>query len=237
MDQNPDNRPISARRLQRMAAVLARRQPDVTIILEDVHDPHNVSAVLRSCDATGVSNVRLVYDLDEPPELSRGVAAGTHNWLNVDQDRSIADSYEIVRGRGQRVLATTLLGSTHDLYDLDLTDPVALVFGNESRGLSQDAIRGADDRIRIPMMGMAESLNISVACAVTLFELMRQRRDAGQFDCAATPLEDMRWTLEQWLRRDRRDPRIASAADFDPTVYPVVRPRTHPIPTNNDGAD
>lgn len=227
-------KPITPRRLQRMASVLARRQPDISVVLEDVHDPHNVSAVLRSCDATGVYDVHLVYDLDEPPELSRIVSAGTLRWLETTHHPDIATCYRDQRALDRRIYATTLSGDALDLYDVDLTSPCALVFGNESRGLSSRAIDEADACVRIPMMGMAESLNISVACAVMLFEAMRQRRLAGHFDDAALEIDQMRETLARWLERDERDPAMAARAEFDPTEFPPVWPRTQPRPPSAD---
>jgi tRNA (guanosine-2'-O-)-methyltransferase len=232
---NSDPKPISPRRLQRMAAVLARRQQGLSVVLEDVHDPHNVSAVLRSCDATGVADVHLIYSQDEPPQLSRGVAAGTLRWLSVTFHDDLSDCYDALRAGGKRIYATTLAGPTLDLYDANLTEPCALVFGNESRGLSEQAIELADARVRIPMMGMAESLNISVACAVTLFEAMRQRKLAGMFDTPSTDIGEMRRTLSQWLDRDDRDPDLAFQATFDPTAFPLVWPRTQPMPQTTDG--
>lgn len=234
MTERLDRKPITRRRLQRMASVLARRQPDISVVLEDVHDPHNVSAVLRSCDATGVADVRLIYDIDEPPELSTGVAAGTQRWLSVNRHEDIASCYQSLREAGRTIYATCLAGDTFDLYSLDLTRPCAFVLGNESRGLSTQAIDRADACIRIPMMGMAESLNISVACAVILFETMRQRRMIEMFDETANDEVEMRSTLRAWLERDGRDPSVATDADFDPRIFPLVWPRTKPMPVMDD---
>jgi tRNA (guanosine-2'-O-)-methyltransferase len=213
-----------------MASVLARRQPDVALVLEDVHDPHNVSAVLRSCDATGVPAIHLVYTDEEPPELSGGAAAGTQHWLDVHHHGSVNECYAQLRRAGMRVYATTIDGTTVDLHDVDLTRPCAFVFGNESRGLSADAAGLADARLKIPMMGMAESLNISVASAVTLYEMLRQRRDAGRYRSATTPARELRETLAAWLQRDDRDPRQAAGAHFDPDAFPSPRIHTHARP-------
>lgn len=223
-------KPITRRRLERLASVLARRQPDVAVVLENVHDPHNVSAVLRSCDATGVDSVHLTYSQEEEPELSRIVSAGTLRWLNIHRHERINDCYAALRETGHTIYAATVDGPTADLYDLDLTAPCAFVFGNEARGLTAEAAERADGRVRIPMMGMAESLNISVACAVTLFELLRQRRAAGRYAEAGYGREHMERTLATWLERDERDPRLATEASFEPTLFPPVWPRTRPIP-------
>jgi tRNA (guanosine-2'-O-)-methyltransferase len=219
-----------------MAAVLARRQPDVSIVLEDVHDPHNVSAVLRSCDATGVSDVHLVYDRDEPPELSRIVSGGTRRWLHMTTHADIDTCYDALRDTQRPIYATSLAGEARDLYEVDLTQPCAIVFGNESRGLSDHAVDSADDCLRIPMMGMAESLNISVACAVILFEVLRQRRAAGAYDAPGLDAKSMRRTLAGWLERDQRDPRLAADAVFDPQAFPLVWPRTEPMPGSDESS-
>jgi tRNA (guanosine-2'-O-)-methyltransferase len=211
--------------------VLARRQPDVAVVLEDIHDPHNISAVLRSCDATGVDNVHLVYSgAQDEPQLSTGVATGTLRWLNLRHHQDIAACYASLRSAGLTIYAATVDGPTTDLYDLNLAAPCALVFGNESRGLSEEASDNADGRVRIPMMGMAESLNISVACAVSLYELLRQRRATGSYDVSGYPVEELRLTLSAWLERDERDPGLAAEARFDARIFPPVWPRTRPMP-------
>jgi tRNA (guanosine-2'-O-)-methyltransferase len=201
-----DNRPITPRRLNRMRTVLERRQPDLTVVTENVHDPHNISAVLRSCDAVGISKVHLVYTIEERPELSKDVAASAQKWLEVVQHASIAACYNSLRQDGFSIYATALREEAVDLHDLDLTQPVALVFGNEQRGCTEEAVSLADAPVMIPMMGMVQSLNISVACAVTLYEALRQRRVAGAYDVPKLPEQVRTDTLEFWLRRDRRAP-------------------------------
>ena len=189
-----------------MQTVLRQRQPDLTVVLENVHDPHNISAVLRSCDAVGVSRVHLVYTFEEEPKLSKGVSASALKWLEIERHDSIDACYERLRQNGFRILATALRDDCHDLHTLNLTAPTALVFGNEMRGCSDEAVEAADGTLLIPMMGMVQSLNISVACAVTLYEALRQRRGAGAYDTPKIPEAVRRQTLDHWLRRDRRAP-------------------------------
>jgi tRNA (guanosine-2'-O-)-methyltransferase len=201
-----DQRPITPRRLERMREVLERRQPDLTVVIENVHDPHNISAVLRSCDAVGVASVHLVYTLEEEPELSRVVAASAQKWLDIQRHGSIDECYDRLRQHGFTIYATALREECHDLHSLDLTAPVAFVFGNEMRGCSDEAADLADGAMIIPMMGMVQSLNISVACAVTLYEALRQRRAIGAYDSPKLPAEVRNQTLDFWLKRDRRLP-------------------------------
>lgn len=207
-------RPITDRRLARMAGILARRQLDVAVVIENVHDAHNVSAVLRSCDATGVATAHLVYTDQELPELSKGVSASAQRWLDVHHHDAIEPCYARLREAGQTIYATYLSDDALDLYELDLTKPCAFVFGNESLGVSTAALEGADARLKIPMMGMVDSLNISVAAAVTLYEVLRQRREAGLYAAPAYPESHMRAQLRAWLLREDRDPARADDAIF-----------------------
>lgn len=187
-----------------MIDVLERRQPDLTVVIENVHDPHNISAVLRSCDATGVAAVHLVYTLEERPKLSRNISAGALKWLEVVDHDSITDCYRDLRAQGFSIYATHLDASSQDLYEIDLCRPTALVFGNEHRGVSEEAVEHADGSILIPMMGMVRSLNISVACAVSLYEALRQRRVAGEYDRRKLSVAEFNTRLTHWHRRERR---------------------------------
>ena len=195
--------PRTDRRVQRIESVLARRQTSLTVVLEDVHDQHNASAVLRSCDAVGVLDVHLVYVHEEPPRRAfhRTTSGSAAKWLRMHFHPSVDDCYAYLRETGQRIYATALRDDTHDLYELDLTLPTALVFGNEQRGVSDRAIELADGTVSIPMQGMVESLNISVACAVSLYEAMRQRRSAGMYERPQLDDGTLQAIRDEWLRK------------------------------------
>jgi tRNA (guanosine-2'-O-)-methyltransferase len=183
--------------------VLARRQPDLTLVLEDVHDPHNASAVLRSCDAVGLLRVHLVYVQERVPKesFSRTVSGSAAKWLQLVRHRSIEECYAALRADGFTIYATALAETSRTLYAVDLTRPVALVFGNEHRGVSPAALEQADGSLVIPMMGMVQSLNVSVACAVALYEALRQRRAAGRYDVPQLD-EASRVALEEtWIKK------------------------------------
>lgn len=191
------------RRHQRIQAVLARRQTGLTVVLEDIHDPHNASAVLRSCDAVGVLDVHLVYVHETPPRTSFGrtPSASAAKWIRLHTWDSIAACYDHLRAEGFTILATALDHRSHGVYDVNFAQPTALVFGNEKRGVTPEAANGADGTIYIPMQGMVESLNISVACAVTLYEAMRQRLVAGAYDSPSLDASELRQFEADWLRR------------------------------------
>lgn len=195
--------PRTDRRLARIEQVLARRQPDLTVVLENVHDPHNVSAVLRSCDAVGVLTIHTVYTLEEPPTeaFARTTSASAAKWIEVEQHGSIAACYESLRQQGLAIVATAVQSGSVDLYEHELSAPTALVFGNEMRGISEEAAECADHLLAIPMMGMVQSLNISVACAVVLYEALRQRRASGVYDRPRLAKHEMAERRNDWLTR------------------------------------
>jgi tRNA (guanosine-2'-O-)-methyltransferase len=195
--------PRTERRQNRIASVLRHRQPDLTVVLENVHDPHNVSAVLRSCDAVGVQRVHLIYTTEEAPKqaLSRTTSASAAKWIEIVWHDSVAECYWQLRKAGFSVFATALNPGARDLYEVDLRKPTAVVFGNEMRGLSDEAVQGADAQVVIPVSGMVQSLNISVACAVTLYEAFRQRRESGHYRDAKLPEDEIARLAEVWLRK------------------------------------
>ena len=195
--------PRSDRRVARLQSALRRRQPDATVVLENVHDIYNVSAVLRTCDAVGVPEIHLVYTADDPPRgrFARRVAAGAAKWVDSVRWSSINACYDHLRDRGMVILATDFSELASSIHETDLTGPVALVYGNEMRGLSSEAISGADSEICIPMMGMVQSLNISVSCAVTLYELQRQRAAVGGYDSPKLSEDAMQEQLHLWLKK------------------------------------
>jgi tRNA (guanosine-2'-O-)-methyltransferase len=195
--------PRTERRQARVDSVLARRQPDLTVVLENVHDPHNVSAVLRSCDAVGVLRAHAVYTIEQPPEgaFARETSAGAAKWIDVERHESVAACYDRLRAAGFHVLVTAIGEDARSLYDWDLTRPVALVFGNEMRGASAEAQAMADGTIEIPMAGMVQSLNISVACAVCLYEAYRQRLAVGAYDTPKLDALERANLADAWLRR------------------------------------
>lgn len=188
-------------RLERLRAVIDRSQPSLTVVMENVHDPHNVAAIMRSCDAVGIREMQMLYTYEEFPSFSRigkSSSSGARKWIRRHRHHSAEECYTALRARGFTICVSTISDDAVDLYSLDLTRPTAIVVGNEHRGASPEAIKAADVRYTIPMMGMVQSLNVSVATAVTLYEALRQRRAAGAYDsCAYTP-EEREALLREW---------------------------------------
>ena len=174
-----------ARRFEKMQKVLALSQFDLTVCLENVHDPHNISAVMRSCDAVGIREIYIIYAdsnlYDQPFAPGKRSSSGSNKWVEAHVFRNPQVCFDRLKSKYGRILTTHLGVEATDLYAMDLTGPAALLFGNEKDGLSEEAMANSDGNFVIPQMGMVPSLNISVACAVSLFEAYRQRKMAGQY--------------------------------------------------------
>jgi len=173
---------ITERRKEKIISVASARQDSLRLVLENVHDPHNVSAVFRSCDAVGIPKVSLIYNIEKYPKIGSKSSASAFKWVEKEKFTEVETCYNSLREHGFTILASSLKGTPVNLYDLDLTKKVALVFGNEHRGISDEAEQLADKIFFIPMKGMVQSLNISVAAAVTLYEAMRQRMLKGLYN-------------------------------------------------------
>ncbi len=191
----------SERRLAKLESVIRHRQPDLTVILENIHDPHNVSAILRSCDAVGIMEVQLVYTTEEFPKLGKKSSASAKKWVDHRNFEGVSECFTKLHNEGYVVYATHLGKRTTPLYELDLTKKVALAFGNEHRGVSDEASELADGNFVIPMFGMIQSLNVSVACAVSLFEAVRQRMLAGRYDTASFDDKEVRKLMRKWATK------------------------------------
>jgi tRNA (guanosine-2'-O-)-methyltransferase len=185
-------------RFAKIDHALTHRQPGLTVVLENIHDSHNVNAILRSCDAVGVMKVHLVYTIESYPKLELASASGADKWLEYERHATVEECFTKLRAEGYQILATKLEPSAKQLYDFDLSKKTALVLGNEHRGISDDVVRLSDSLLFIPMMGMAESLNVSVATAVCLFEALRQRRVAGIYDEPQLSPEALRSKRLEW---------------------------------------
>jgi tRNA (guanosine-2'-O-)-methyltransferase len=169
---------VTKSRYQRILAVLQRRQPDLTVLAEDVYKPHNFSAIMRSCDAVGVGTVHAVNPTGGIPTFS-ATSASADKWVEVKVHNNIEEAIKGVRGSAKQILAAHLSDEALDYRDVDYTIPTCILLGNEKAGVSVAAAQHADHHIVIPMLGMVRSLNVSVAAAVILFEAQRQRREIG----------------------------------------------------------
>lgn len=189
-------------RRARLEEVLAMRTRRLTVVLEDVYQPHNAAAVLRSCDCFGVQDVHVLEDRN-PFAPSPEVAMGAAHWLNLHRHPAgpagTAEALAGLRARGFRLVATALGGDAVGLEEVPLDRPVALLFGTEERGLTDGALAAADLRVRLPMYGFTQSFNVSVCAALCLYELTRRLRRERE-DWRLAP-DEWEWLHLAWLMR------------------------------------
>ncbi len=193
-------------RRARFKKVIAQRQSDLTVILENVHDPHNIGAVMRTCESVGIGEIFVLYTETDEAELRRGKksASSAKKWVDIHFYQDKKACFEHVRRKCKHVFATHLGHDSVSMYDLDLRESVALLFGNEHDGVSEEALALCDGNFVIPQMGMVKSLNISVACAVTLYETLRQRIEAGKYDTSLLSEAEQNEMFEDYARRGAR---------------------------------
>ncbi len=160
--------------------MLATRQPDLTVCLEQVHKPHNVSAIIRTADAVGVHQVHAVWPTTRMRTLVSS-AAGSNSWVSVKTHPTIGDAVGHLKAQGMQILATNLSARAVDFREVDYTRPTCVLLGQEKTGITEEALALADQDIVIPMIGMVQSLNVSVASALILYEAQRQRQNAGLY--------------------------------------------------------
>jgi len=172
---------MTPERFQRLQTVLDRRQPDLTVLMEQINKSHNFSAILRNCDAVGVLEAHLV-----PPErkvgLHQGISAGANRWVPVHRHVSTEKAVQALRASGHRIVAAHPADDARDYREVDFTVPTAIMMGAELHGVSEVGLAAADIHVVIPMEGLVQSLNVSVATALLLFEARRQREAAGLYD-------------------------------------------------------
>ncbi|MGE5680286.1 MAG: TrmH family RNA methyltransferase [Bacillota bacterium] len=188
-------------RLSRITSAVRSRQFSLHVVLENIHDPHNVSAILRTCDAVGIPKVSLLYTIEKFPKISRISSASANKWVQRDRHSDVKQCYDSLRAEGFKVYASALTNHSINLYDIDFTQKTAIVMGNEHRGVSDEAAEYADGVFLIPMYGMVQSLNVSVAAAVILYEAQRQRRLMGMYEKSELDDCQLDKIIDEWCSK------------------------------------
>ena len=212
---------ISAERLEKFKKVVACRQYDLTVILENVHDVHNIGAILRSCDSVGIQEIYVINSRgQQQAEEFKGKTAsrGASKWLHIHYFEDVVSCVEAVRKQYKKIWTTHLSSESKGLFELSFTESIALVFGNEHDGVSDEMLEICDGNFVIPQFGMTTSLNISVAVAVTLYEAFRQKIAAGHYSEKYHANEAVQSALlEEFVYKSR--PKVF---DLDPSLLEDV---------------
>ena len=190
---------MTPERRAKLLSVLNKRQDNITVVLENVFDPHNVSAVMRTCDAVGIQEMYTIHTKIGPQkEWGFKSSSSANRWVTIHQFSDVTECFAALRKRFSKIMTTHLGDESVSLYDIDFTESIALVFGNETLGVSEEIRVLADGNFNIPQQGIIRSLNISVACAVTIYEAYRQKNIAGHFSKPSMPKEKSDSLLQEW---------------------------------------
>jgi tRNA (guanosine-2'-O-)-methyltransferase len=185
-------------RLARIKSVLGFRQPDLRVVLEQVDNPHNASAVLRTCDAAGLMGIDVIGSSDDPMPINNAITTRADKWLKVDFHTTTEACLAGLKERGFAIAVTHLGPDSIPYTSLDFTKPTAVVFGAERNGISEKALAAADFKIKIPMFGMVQSLNLSVSVGIIVYEAIRQRMAGGFFDNPRLSPAELEDYLDRW---------------------------------------
>ena len=197
----PVQKPRTEKRLTRIRQVLARRQKTLSLIINNIHDPHNVSAILRSCDAFGVQKVHLYYTQEAFPCLGKKSSASARKWVDCIRHRQAKKMVAELKEQGFNLVGTGFSERAIPLTEWDFTKPTAVILGNEHRGMDEDLLALVPDELYIPMQGMVQSLNVSVAAAIILYEAWRQRQIKGLYDQPSFSEEELKELFELWAMK------------------------------------
>ncbi len=220
---------MTPERFRKLANVLDRRQPDLTLLTENVHKTHNLSAILRTADAVGLYEIHAISPGGEV-HRHHMVSGGSRKWVRVRVHSDLEVACQTLRRRGHQLLAAHFSATQVDYRSVDYTVPTAVILGSELYGVSNTAARTADRHIFIPMQGMVASLNVSVAAALILFEAQRQREAVGMYQGPRLDPDTYRQTLFEWAY-----PEVAEICRRQGRPYPALGPQgdilDHPLGT------
>jgi tRNA (guanosine-2'-O-)-methyltransferase len=190
---------MTPEREQRLKKVLENRQFDLTVVMENVFDPHNISAVMRTCDAVGIQDIYILNTkISKHKKWGTRSSSSASKWLTIHEYDDALVCFAELRNKFSLILTTHLSSDAISLYEIDFTKSVALIFGNEHEGVSEEIRALADGNFIIPQAGMIRSLNISVACAVSLYEAFRQKQRAAHYSNSKLPDADFKRIWDRW---------------------------------------
>ncbi len=186
-------------RIEKVKKVLSLRQPDLRVVLEEVKNTHNASAVVRTCDAAGILYLDIISAGQETFPVNEAISTRAEKWIHFNYYTSTSKCLKRLKKEGFKIAATHLSKDSILHTALDYTQPLALVFGNEAEGISEEALSLTDYKIKIPMIGMAQSLNLSVSVGIILYEAMMQRKKKGFYKKERLSSDEFKKYLEKWL--------------------------------------
>ena len=221
----------SPTRYSKIIELLSNRQPDLTVFMDEVHKPHNLAAIVRTADAVGIGHVHAVF-----PEGVRysghHTSSGSKRWVTTHKYPDLQTGIAEVKSQGMQVLAAHFSDKAVDFRSIDYTKPTCLLLGSELVGVSEEAADLADEHVIIPMVGMVQSLNVSVAGALIMYEAQRQRAEAKMYGELKVPQEEVDYILFNALhptikkfcdKHQLRYPKLDEQGDIDDPEWDQLR--------------
>ncbi len=208
---------VEEQRFAKIKSILTKRQPDLTIITDNVHKVHNLSAIIRTCESVGIMKMHLVNTIRENIYFDPRVTVGADKWVQQEVHSDIKTGINHLRQQGFNIYAAHLSDRSLDYRTIDYTKPTAFLLGAEKFGVSKEAEELVDEHITIPMMGMTKSLNVSVPSAILLFEVQRQRENKGLYNQLRIPPETYEKMIFEWAY-----PKAALAYQTHNKPYPSL---------------
>jgi len=189
------------KRIEKVERVLSLRQPDLRVVLEKVTNTHNASAVARTCDAAGILHLDIISLGQKLFPINEAISTRAEKWLHFNRYSSTSECLSLLKEKGFKIAATHLSNESISYQAVDYTEPTAIIFGNESEGISSEALDFADYLIKIPMIGMVHSLNLSVSVGIILYEAMRQRAVKNFFKKTRLSPDEYKTFRTKWLSK------------------------------------
>ena len=186
-------------RIQKVDRVLSSRLADLRIVLEEVTNTHNASAVARTCDAAGIMYLDVISSGMEPLPVNKAISTRAEKWLHFSYYSSTKECLSLLKKEGFQVVATRPGDRSSPYTEINYAQPIALVFGNEAEGISMEALELADQVVKIPMVGMVQSLNLSVSVGILLYEALRQREAQNYAGAAKLSQKEFDTFRKKWL--------------------------------------
>lgn len=195
---------MTPQRRERLLSILNERRTDITVVLENVEDPRNISAVLRTCDSVGIQDIYiLTTKVTLPERFSYKSSRSAEKWLTIHRFSDVKTCFLQLQASYSKIMSTHLSEDAVSLYQIDFTlDSFAIVFGNEKTGISDEVLAYCNGNFMIPQVGAIKSLNISVACAVTVYEAFRQKSVAHHYGSTGLSIKRKLELLNEWEAAD-----------------------------------
>ena len=187
------------KRIERIKSVLNNRQSDLVVVLENLRNTHNANAIIRTMDLMGIQYLYIINTLNEPFPINSAISTGAEKWVEIKQFFTVSSCVKELKDKGFKIYGTHLKSEAKEIDKVDFADKVAIVFGNEKEGVSEEMLSYCDENIYIPMKGMVKSFNISVSVGIILYEAIKQRKEKKYIEKGKLSAKEKDFFYNRWI--------------------------------------